>query len=569
VAQVDKKIFRDFTCYPIRTAASIAGLQKVTMKKLAALLAVLAAGPLASLGATGFLRTQGQDVVDEKGEKVLLRGVGLGNWLLPEGYMWKFGEKGDRPRMIEKIVYDLIGSENAARFWEGFRRNYITEADIQRISELGYNCVRPALNARLFLTESDAPTYIEEGFELLDNLVTWCRKHRVYVIIDMHAAPGGQTGANIDDSVNDQAQLFMDKKYEARLTGLWVKIAGRYKDDPTLAAYDLLNEPLPARTGAAPKYKKDLEPLYKSLTAAIRRVDKKHMITLEGADWANDWSVFSKPFDPNLLYQFHYYAWDRPDNLKGVDQFLSHRSKLGAPIWVGETGEKNNTIYWGSLDYFEANNVGWSFWPWKKMDTSNTPFSINPPEGWNEIVQYSRGGEKPAPQVAQKAFDQLINNIKLENCRFLPEVVNATFRRVPGRVEAENFGHEGAEKSYHIKDKAHRAKYYRKGEPVAIELLNDEGRRSEQAIKLSAEEWTVYTINSLETKNYAGKIKVRASGLPAEFQVSMDGDSQPQSLSTTNWVELGLKQCRFSNGVNRLKLLVTRGELMVDWFEFK
>ena len=91
-----------------------------------------------------FLRTQGQDMVDESGRKVLLRGVGLGNWMLPEGYMWRFGGQADRPRTIEKVVSDLIGPENAARFWSGFRKNYITEADIARIAELGFNSVRPA-----------------------------------------------------------------------------------------------------------------------------------------------------------------------------------------------------------------------------------------------------------------------------------------------------------------------------------------------------------------------------------------------------------------------------------------
>src|SRR5262249_23274269 len=298
--------------------------------------------------------------------------------------------------------------------------------------------------------------------------------------------------------------------YEARLTGLWAKIANRYKADPFVAAYDLLNEPLPNRTGAAGKHKKQLEPLYKLLTAEIRRVDPNHMITLEGADWANDWSVFGKPFDPNLVYQFHYYAWDRPDTLKGINQFLTLRSKLGAPIWAGETGEKNNAIYWATVDYFEANNVGWSFWPWKKMDTLNTPYSINPPQGRDEIVRYSKGGEKPSQPVAQKAFDQLLQNIKLENCRYFPDVVSAIFRRVPGKVEAENYGHEGSGKSYSVKDNAQRSKFYRKSEPVLIELLKDEGWASEQAVHLKTDEWTAYAINSLVPAGYSGELRLPA-----------------------------------------------------------
>jgi aryl-phospho-beta-D-glucosidase BglC (GH1 family) len=313
-----------------------------------------------------FLHTSGQDMVNESGKKVFLKGVGLGNWMLPEGYMWKFGAGGDRPRKIEKLVAELIGQEKAGRFWSAFRKQYITETDIKRIAELGFNSVRPALNSRLFLTEGENPVYVEEGFQLLDSLISWCRKHHLYVIIDMHGAPGGQTGQNIDDSPKDQPELFMDKKYQDQLEELWVKLATKYKDEPVVAAYDLLNEPLPVGTGAAAKYKHLLVPLYKRLTAAIRKVDTRHMITLEGFDWSNDWSLFDKPFDDNVFYQFHYYCWARPDLMGGIDRFIKKRTELNTPIWVGETGEKGNTIYWSTTQLFEANNIGFSFWPWKK-----------------------------------------------------------------------------------------------------------------------------------------------------------------------------------------------------------
>ncbi len=86
------------------------------MMRIVALGVVLAAalGSSQARGERTFLRTQGQDMVDESGGKVLLQGVGLGNWMLPEGYMWRFGDQGDRPRKIEKIVADLIGPENGS-----------------------------------------------------------------------------------------------------------------------------------------------------------------------------------------------------------------------------------------------------------------------------------------------------------------------------------------------------------------------------------------------------------------------------------------------------------------------
>ena len=520
--------------------------------------------------AAGFLHTSAQNIVDEKGNKVLLRGVGLGNWMLPEGYMWKFGGQGDRPRKIEKIVADLAGPEYAKHFWTEYRNNYITEADIKRIAELGYNSVRPALDARMFLTEGDHPVYLDEGFKVLDNLVKWSKKYGVYVIIDMHAAPGGQTGQNIDDSVNDQPELFMDKKYQDRLSDLWVKIARRYKNEPTVAGYDLLNEPLPERTGAAAKYKSQLEPIYKQLTAAIRKVDKKHMIIVEGANWANDWSVFSSPFDGNMVYQFHYYCWDRPSALKSIQQYLNYRKRFNAPVWVGETGEANDAIYWATTEYFEANNIGWSFWPWKKMDAFNAPYSIKPPEAWEAVRTYAEGGDKPSVETAQKTFDELLQNIQLKNCAFRPDVVNAMFRRIPGRVEAKNYGQEGLNKSYYVKDSAKKSQYYRTSEPVQIISADTDQEDSEQVVTLGAGEWTAYTVNCKASNgDYETIVHAKAENTPAEAQLMIDDSPCDVNISTNAWNEINLGTHSLSSGPHRLKWLVKSGIVQLDWLEFR
>jgi hypothetical protein len=520
--------------------------------------------------AEGFLHTRGHDMVDEQGRKVLLRGVGLGNYLLPEGYMWKFGDAGDRPRKIEMLVRELIGPEGADRFWPEFRKNYIAEADVKRIAELGFNSVRPALNARRFLTEGDNPAYVAEGFRLLEDLVGWCRKYNVYVIIDMHGAPGGQTGSNIDDSAIDQPGLFMDRKYEKRLVDLWVKIADRYKDEPIVVGYDLLNEPLPARTGAAAKYKNELEPLYRRITLAIRKVDRKHMIILEGADWSNDWSVFSRPFAPNLVYQFHYYCWDNPDNLRDIIRYLDYRKKWNVPVWVGETGERNNTIYWATTQYFESNNIGWSFWPWKKMDAGNGPYSVKKPAKWDAIVAYSRGREKPSKETARQVFDELLQNIRIENCVYNAEVVNALFHRLPVRIEAENFGHDGPGKSYSLTDPSRKAANYRKLEPVPIEVSAGGGNRrrdSHQSIRLTTNEWTSYLVNSPVAKPYSVVIRAQATSLPAVFTVSFNDQKAELVLNDSTWTKVKSEAVKAVQGVNRMELRVKSGTILFDWVD--
>ena len=530
-----------------------------------AIVAGIAAGGWRVEASPTFLHTQGQDIVNESGEKILLRGVGLGNWMLPEGYMWKFGNGGDRPRKIEKIVSDLIGPEDARKFWTEFRKSYITQADIQRIGQLGFNSVRPALNSRLFLSETEPQVQLEEGFALLDNLVAWCKAQGIYVIFDMHGAPGGQTGQNIDDSANDQPELFQEPKFQDQLVELWKAIARRYQAEPAVAGYDLLNEPLPGRTGAAKAHKAQLEPLYKRITQAIRKIDAKHIIIVEGVDWANDWSVFSKPFDKNLIYQFHYYCWDNPAKLKSVQTYLDYRKRFNAPIWVGETGERDAGIYWATTEYFEANNIGWCFWPWKKIDAENSPYSIPRPEGWEAVARYSRGGAKPARDLAKKAFDELLVKVRLDHCAYYPSVVNAMLRRAPARIEAENFGHRGPGISYAVTNSLARSRFYRLDDAVSIMPQESQRPRSSQYIILSATEWTAYTISSEAPKLWDLTARVRAEESPAEVRLLVNGQPLDLKITEKGWVERKLGAVQFKRGANELKWMITRGTADLDW----
>lgn len=518
-----------------------------------------------------FLKTQGQDIVNETGEKVYLKGVGLGNWMLPEGYMWKFEEGGDRPRRIEKLISDMLGKEAATDFWKSFRANYITEADIKRIAELGYNSLRPALNARLFMDEENGYKFKEEGFLLLDQLIAWCKKYQLYVIIDMHGAPGGQTGTNIDDSRNNVPELFTDMHNKDLLEALWIRIAKRYKDEPVVAAYDLLNEPLPEVTGAAEKYKDQLVPLYKRLIKAIRQVDKKHMLTIEGYEWSNDWSLFDESLDSNAFYQFHYYCWDRPDKLKSIDYFLKKRDELNVPVWVGETGEKGNTIYYGTSQYFKKNNIGWSFWPWKKMATVNTPYSIKIPVGWEKIIDYSNGGEKPSQIEAKKIFAELEQNIKLENCIYFPDVVNSMLCRLPLKVEAENYGNDGLNGSYFVNDTTFRAENYRIKEPVPIKLItfNDQHLSSEQAIQLEQNEWVKYEFESLEDISYEVELRVKSDDEKSVIDIFLNEKPISVEANNTSWEEIKIGMLNFKKGMNELKIKIKTGQARIDWINIK
>jgi aryl-phospho-beta-D-glucosidase BglC (GH1 family) len=388
--------------------------------------------PGPAVGYRGFIRASGRNLVDEQGRVFFVRGVGLGNWLLPEGYMWKLdGTRADRPRRIEQLVGDLLGAEKARAFWTAFRANYVTEADVARMAELGFNTVRVAVGARVLMAEdatpSATPVFLEEGFAHLDALVAWGKRHGVYVVIDLHAAPGGQTGANIDDSVADVPELFTSPVHRARAIALWTEIARRYRNEPQVLAYDLLNEPLPKDRFAdlVPL----LEPFYRDAVAAIRAVDPHHLVTLEGANWANDWSVFGRPFDANVLYQFHKY-WNATDR-STIAPYLAFRDRWRVPIWCGEIGENGDDWYRASFAMLEADAVGWSFWPWKKMDATNNPYAFAAPAGWSEIQAHARdpAANPLAADRAEVILGALAEAVKLEHCTFNAKAVAAVFRR--------------------------------------------------------------------------------------------------------------------------------------------
>jgi hypothetical protein len=205
------------------------------------------------------------------------------------------------------------------------------------------------------------------------------------------------------------------------------------------------------------------------------------------------------------------------------------------------------------------------------MDAKNAPYSINKPEGWDEIRAYSEGKGKPSKELAEKAFDELIENIKLENCVYFPDVVNAIFRRVPGKVEAENYGHEGPNKSYFVRDVGRKAKHYRTSEPVAVEVIEGQnGKRwtSEQYIKLGEGEWTSYEINSRKTQTYRAVVRAKAEGA-ASFVFSLNGQSKEINITDADWVEMKLDEVEFSEGTNRFKIAVSSGRVYFDWFDFE
>lgn len=377
----------------------------------------------------GFVSVRGSQIVTPDGKELILKGIGLGNWLLPEGYMWKFNRAAS-PRMIEAVVNELIGPEDAVEFWQRFRDEYVTQVDIRLLKSLGFNSVRPAIDYRILSPEAHPELWLEEGFKRIDRLVDWCREAGLWVILDMHGAPGGQTGENIDNGWG-YPFLFTSERSQTRAIEVWRKLAERYRDEPAVLGYELLNEPIP-NFDAYRVLDSKLEPLFKRMTSAIREVDPNHIVILGGAQWNTDFRVFGRPFDDKLVYAFHRY-WTKQDPAV-IQDYLEFRDRYDVPIYLSESGENDNDWIRWFRKLLEKERIGWSFWPYKKMDSTRGVVSFAPPEGWDPIVRFAnretRGYKalqeaRPPLDLASRAFDQLLKNILLENCTVNREYIRA------------------------------------------------------------------------------------------------------------------------------------------------
>jgi hypothetical protein len=350
--------------------------------------------------------------------------------------MWLFGDEQASPRLIEARIQALVGPVRAAEFWHRFVRAFITEADFAMIAEMGFDHVRLPINSRGIIDERGA--FHEGGLEVIDRAVEWSERHGLRILLDLHGAPGGQTGANIDDAENGKPELFMDSRNRTLTVAIWRQLASRYRDSETVLGYDLLNEPLPDEWQHV--YADELVDLYRALTVAIREIDDRHLIMYEGSHWATNWSPLAERFDDNQALQFHRY-WCPPDETS-ISPYLEMRERLQTPIYMGEGGENTPAWIYAATQLYERHGIGWNFWPWKKLATKTSPLSASVPDDWSEIADPAA---HPEPERAWRILEQFLDAVEIERCVVQTPVLDALFARPPLHLTAWAGVRDGAE----------------------------------------------------------------------------------------------------------------------------
>lgn len=382
----------------------------------------------------GFLHTDGRRMVNGDGKTVVLRGWGMGNWMNPEGFMiggvplfvenadfndFALPRRFERGRTMETTVRELCGSKYARDYWIRWAKNYVTEEDIRLMAKMGYNSVRLPISSRLFLAEEPEIIWVEDGFAILDQVLDWCEKYKIYAILDMHGAPGGQSALACDDGLDNRPHMFTEPESRERAILLWEEFARRYADRWIVGGYDLINEPL---SGPDCAYLiPELGKFYDELIPRIRKYDKNHMLTLEGAVFSMDMDIFDHEYDPechNWCIHTHFYHFS--PEVRDLYRFLGSSVRCNVPIWIGEGGSElvDNSIYYEIAATFD---IGYSIWTWKSADDPKGEGSgvvrYQLPKDWEPVRAYIRnGGPRPSYQESQKIMDEMLENIRMEHC---------------------------------------------------------------------------------------------------------------------------------------------------------
>lgn len=474
-----------------------------------------------------FFRVDGKEILNRQGEPVVIKGFGLGGWLLPEGYMFKM-PGGFGATDVRNEITELIGAAKAEQWFKEFRDNYVTEADIIAMKEWGVDHIRVPFHYDIFY-DIETGAFKESGFERMDNLLIWCKRHRIDVIFDMHAAPGAQSASEISDS-DGVARFFTESETYWPITiKIWEEIARRYKDETIVMGYDIINEPVTPDGYDG----KDLARFYGQIVPAIRAIDKNHILFIEGNYYATTFDYLYPPFDDNMVYAFHKY-WNETD--QGTIQYLLNiRDQFNTPLWLGETGENSNVWFFETKELVENLNIGWNKWTHKKLETITSPLSAPSNPNYEKVVNYWKGnGSRPTAQEAEQGLFQMARDLAIDKTTLRPDVLASWFSpdfnvrnipytdlSIPGNIFAVHYdiGNQGV--SYYDKEYkqvssddnqnvGNRGWSFR-NDGVDIEACSDPAVDYNIGW-IETGEWLEYTVNVTQADTYTVRARIASTG---------------------------------------------------------
>lgn len=362
------------------------------------------------IGQSDFLKSQDGFLWNQNNKKVALRGVNLGGWLVQESWMCPVnGEdrKWANLDSINALKSRGFTDKQIQDLYDTYESNWVTTDDLDKLEDMHVNLVRIPFWYRNFMSDENG-TWItgsdldsNPGIQKLDWVIKECSKRGIYVILDCHGVPGGQS---MDHSTGTLGQnnIYTSDKDQKIFEDMWTKIANRYKNSPDVAAYDIMNEPQNnngytgdhAYTPGSAEALKYTYDIYNKLYKTIRTVDPNHVISME-AIWAGDCLPDPKTYGwTNMLYQMHLYDSTKDNINARVNDLINFQTKYGTAVYAGEFNFGDTNEEYG-IEQMNKYGISWTSWAYKgsKQDPGNN---------WFLYV-----GQKEVADTTKDSFDEI------------------------------------------------------------------------------------------------------------------------------------------------------------------
>ncbi|WBA43596.1 cellulase family glycosylhydrolase [Hymenobacter canadensis] len=573
-----------------------------------------------------MLHTQGTALLDAKNQPVVLRGINVGGWLLQESYILRTDSLNAQWR-IQQAMLRSMPEADVEDFYRRYRAGFVTKADIDFVARQGFNCVRLPFHYDLFLTTAQRrartralqnPRNIEayvqslstwydqnqlftdtknlEGFRLIDDVLRWCAANNLYVVLDLHAAPGGQgADRNISDCLVP-LDLWKRRDAQGRLiyqdltVRLWQQISKRYKNDARVALYDFINEPngMTTANGLAGD-NSELSALYSRLIDVVRDQNDQHVVLLEGNGYGNEYTNLTPdklrtPHKANLMYNAHRYwcpneaeAGDpNPLQINLIRNLAAFRNQWQVPVWVGETGENSNEWFAAAVQELNRQNIGWCHWTFKRVD------------GRTSLLNVARYGSV----LTEAGRAALLRNSEFRNCTVNTDVVAALTKPtavpaafvphpLPGTIQAADYdlgrlGHAYSDtyatRTDYRNHAPHNSGEAYRNDGVDIEAVTDAASKGFAVSHMEAGEWLSYTVTVPQTTSFAVQLRLQnPAATTAQLRIKLDGQQAVGTITVpggSSWQTLPAGNVQLSAGTHTVKLSVEQPGAVVSWLQF-
>jgi hypothetical protein len=528
--------------------------------------------------------------------------------MVQEGYMLQTQSFASPQYQIKTRIENLIGSADTEKFYATYKDNGVTKRDIDSLAAWGFNSIRLPMHYNLYTPsiqeeKKGQVSWLEEGFVRTDSLLNWCAANKIYLILDLHATPGGQgKDAAISDYDDSKPSLWEHAANQDKMIAFWKKLADRYKDNPWIGGYDIINEPNwnfsgTNKNGCDETFNAPLRTLMVAVTKAIREVDTNHIIFIEGNCWGNNYNGIFPLWDENMVLSFHKY-WNY--NTQGsIQKMLDYRTQYNVPIWLGESGENSNVWFKEAIALVESNAIGWAFWPMKKIENIAGVTSVTKNPEYDTLLQYwKNGGAKPTAIFAKNALMQLAENYKMDRVAIKYDVIDAMFRQVqtnttkaykkhvlPGKISATDYDLGTNTFAYFDTDIANYKvdtgvfEEWNKGKSLrndGVDILpcTDINSNGYQVSFIENGEWLQYTVDLENQNTFDVAIRYSNNNGTAKLYLEMDGGQKttsialPQTGSETLWKTVVLPSVSLKKGTTKIKVVFEIGGINLSYLEF-